>query len=136
MQPCNHWIKWSFFPIVLLVTLSGVYVNQSFSYLGARASAASGGGLFPVVFTESGLAPDSKWSVNISGIESSSNSSNITLQLPIGNYSYTATGPSGFAAQRGTLAVTGEVNNSFAIVSTIQMRRTPRIASYSIRKIL
>lgn len=109
--------------LLFLLTMAGTVILPVHSISEAHSGVDSPG-TFPVVFTENGLQPGSRWSVTVLGITFSSNSSTITLQLPIGDYNFTATGAVSLTAS-GSFSVTGDENNSFAVVLTIQMMQTP-----------
>jgi len=62
-----------------------------------------------VTFTESGLPPNTKWSVVLDGMTESSTSSSITFSVPDGTYSFSINSVSGYSStpSSGTVIVNG-----------------------------
>jgi hypothetical protein len=87
---------------------------------------------FVVNFTETGLPSSTSWSVTFNGSQSSSTTSTITFKAQNGNYSYSVTGPTGFAASpaSGSVLVSGtDVNVSIAFASTLTRSSTSIVCS-------
>ncbi len=70
--------------------------------------------VYPVEFTESGLAPGTSWSVDLNGTSYSTNGSGIQVLLPNGTYSFALVPPPGYVV--GTSAGAVIVNGAGAIV--------------------
>ncbi|MGC8726154.1 MAG: SH3 domain-containing protein [Thermoplasmata archaeon] len=68
--------------------------------------------LYKVIFQETGLANNTTWQVNLSGLEKSSNTGIIVFYEPNGTYSYTIANISGYYAEpyKGSFNVTGLSN--------------------------
>ncbi|MGD0159157.1 MAG: Ig-like domain repeat protein [Candidatus Bathyarchaeia archaeon] len=87
---------------------------------------------YSVSFTETGLSSDTSWSVTFNGSQSSSTTSTITFEAQNGTYSYSVTGPTGFAASpaSGSVLVRGTgVNVSIAFASTLTRSSTSIVCS-------
>lgn len=85
----------------VIVSGSGVQVNITFKQVD-----------FPIVFTESGLASGTSWSVNLSGTIVSSTTNTVTFSEMNGTYSYEIVPVSGYSVSMGsgTLASSGGYN--------------------------
>lgn len=75
---------------------------------------------FPIVFTESGLASGTSWSVNLSGSISSSTSSTITFNEINGSYSYDIIPVNGYSVSTSTGSLTS--SGGYNIYVTFQQR--------------
>ena len=87
---------------------------------------------FSVSFNETGLPSSTSWSVTFNGSQLSSTTSTITFKAQNGNYSYSVTGPTGFAASpaSGSVLVSGtSVNVSIAFASTLTRSSTSIVCS-------
>jgi PEGA domain len=75
----------------------------------ASATGPLNGSSFSVTFNETGLAAGSHWSVTARGNTSTSTTSDIVIQSPPGNFSYTVTIPAGYLGPtQGIYEVTDE----------------------------
>lgn len=90
------------------VTINGANVTKAITF--RRVSSTS---TYAVTFLESGLYSGANWSVTLTGKVLSSTGSSIGFTEPNGTYSYSVTGPAGYAAspQSGSLTVTGKAVN-------------------------
>lgn len=90
-------------PISGSVTVNGATQNIAITFTSVTAT------IYPVTFTETGLAAGTSWSVTLSGTTNSSTSATIGFTEKNGTYSYTVAGVSGYTASptAGTEIVNG-----------------------------
>lgn len=89
------------------VTVNGAAVSQSIAYT------ANAPGTYSVIFTESGLAAGTSWSVTLNGAQKTSATTTIGFAMPNGTSAYTVAASSGFTVSpsSGSVTVHGATNN-------------------------
>jgi len=95
-----------------VVTVDGQPVTQSVVF----------SKLYQVIFEESGLANGTLWSVTVSGLEHSSNSTTITFNETNGSYVFTVTSAAGYSISpsNGTVTVNGAPVTETILFSTVK----------------
>ena len=87
---------------------------------------------FSVTFAETGLSHGTKWSVSVNGVTTSGTNSTITVQVPVGTYSYSIAA-SGYSAtpSSGSVTVAGAGQSvAVAFSSTTSLATTSDLNSY------
>jgi hypothetical protein len=102
------------------VSVNGAAVSQTIAYT------TNAPGTYSVIFTESGLASGTSWSVTLNGVEHSSGTNTVGFTVENGTTSYTVAASSGFSVSpsSGNVTVKGGGMNQ-AITFTTSTSGTP-----------
>jgi hypothetical protein len=91
--------------------------SSSVSILGAVAG-------YPVRFEETGLAPETSWSVTGQGVTRSSTSSTVTFYEPNGSYVYTLDSVTGYTLETNATGIS-DVTEAGGVVPVDYLARQP-----------
>lgn len=84
--------------------------------------------IYPVTFVESGLRPETTWTVTLNGETSSSSSTKISFYLPNGTYQYSINSPPGYDVSRSAASLTVQGN---AVEQSVIFTETRYIVSFT-----